>query len=221
VPLDIVTGEPVFTPSIANCTVPVEVFGVIVAVNETDCPSVDGFTDDDTAVVVVILFTDCVSVPVLDRSFVSPRYFATKLCDPIDSDDVVNVACPDEMLLVPSIVLESLNCTVPVAVFGDMVAVNVTEWPIVDGFCDEVSVVVVVPAEIGFTVCVNVPILGALFVSPRYFAIRLCDPVDNDCVVNVAWPDEMLLVPSMVLESLNCTIPVAVLGDMVAVNVTE
>ena len=94
-PPDNVTGEPVFTPSIANCTVPVAVFGVIVAVNETDCPNVDGLADDDTAVVVVarlIWFTVCVNVLLLAASFVSPRYFATILCDPTDNDDVVKVA---------------------------------------------------------------------------------------------------------------------------------
>ena len=40
-------------------------------------------------------------------------------------------------------------------------------------------------------------------------------------MVNVAWPDDMVLVPSIVLESLNWTVPVAVLGDIVAVKVTE
>jgi len=134
---------------------------------------------------------------------------------------VENVAWPEDIVPVPSIVLESLNCTVPVAVLGDMVAVNVIELPMVDGFCDDASVVVVVPAVIGFTICVSVPVLGTSFASPRYFAMILCDPRDNDCVENVAWPDEIVPVPSIVLESLNCTVPVAVLGDMVVVNVTE
>jgi hypothetical protein len=35
VPPDIVTGEPAFAPSIANCTVPVAVFGDTAAVNDT------------------------------------------------------------------------------------------------------------------------------------------------------------------------------------------
>jgi len=79
-----------------------------------------------------------------------------------------------------------LNCTVPVAVLGETVAVNVTEWLIIDGFCDDVSIVVVVDVLIWFTVCVNVLVLEASFVSPRYFATMLCDPMDNDCMVNVA-----------------------------------
>jgi hypothetical protein len=45
-----------------NCTVPVAAAGDTVAVNVTDCPDVDGFDDDATAVVVVIdeAFTVCV-----------------------------------------------------------------------------------------------------------------------------------------------------------------
>jgi len=91
----------------------------------------------------------------------------------------------------------------------------------IDGFCDDASVVVVVARLIWFTVCVNVLVLGASFVSPRYFAMILCEPRDSDCVVNVACPDDIAPVPSIVLESLNCTIPVAVFGETVAVNVTE
>jgi len=46
-----------------------------------------------------------------------------------------------------------LNVTVPVAVEGVTVAVNVTEEPYVDGFADEATVVVVVAL---LTVCVSV-----------------------------------------------------------------
>jgi hypothetical protein len=52
---------------------------------------------------------------------------------------------------VPSVVVPSLNVTVPVAVVGDKVAVNVTDVPNPDGFADEASVVVVVAL---LTVCV-------------------------------------------------------------------
>ena len=45
-----------------NCTVPVAAAGDTVAVNVTDCPDVDGFTDDASAVVLLINegFTVCV-----------------------------------------------------------------------------------------------------------------------------------------------------------------
>jgi hypothetical protein len=63
VPLVRVTGVPKFAPSTVNCTVPVGVPALLVtvAVNVTDCPTVEGFTDDVTAVVVVTGFTVCVS----------------------------------------------------------------------------------------------------------------------------------------------------------------
>jgi len=116
---------------------------------------VDGFCDE-TNVVVVITIGFTVSgngALVLDTSFVSPRYFATMLCEPIDSDDVVNVACPDEIVPVPSIVLESLNCTIPVAVFGDMVAVNVIGLPTMTEAVFELKTVEV---DTGFAFCPTV-----------------------------------------------------------------
>ena len=55
---------------------------------------------------------------------------ATILWLPGDSEDVEYVAVPDDSVPVPSVVgglvVVSLNCTVPVAVFGNTVAVNVT-----------------------------------------------------------------------------------------------
>jgi hypothetical protein len=57
-----------------------------------------------------------------------------------------------------------LNVTVPVAVVGDNVAVNVTDAPNPDGFRDEASVVVVVAL---LTVCVSVlDVLVLSLVSP-------------------------------------------------------
>jgi len=44
---------------------------------------------------------------------------------------------------VPRVVVPFLKVTVPVAVDGDTVAVNVTEEPYVDGFSEDASVVVV------------------------------------------------------------------------------
>ena len=74
----------------------------------------------------------------------------------------------------PSIVLESLNCTIPVAVLGETVAVNVTELPVVNGFFDDTSVVVVVARLIWFTVCASADeVLVASFVSPKYAAVMV------------------------------------------------
>jgi hypothetical protein len=47
-PLERATGLPKFVPSTWNRTVPVAALGVTVAVKVTDCPYVDGFTDEVT-----------------------------------------------------------------------------------------------------------------------------------------------------------------------------
>ena len=51
------TGEPKLVPSILNCTVPVAVFGVTVAVKLTEFPNVEGFNDELTAVLLLAWFT--------------------------------------------------------------------------------------------------------------------------------------------------------------------
>ena len=56
--------------------------------------------------------------------------------------EMLYVALPLLSVPVPSVVLPSLKVTVPVAVEGVTVAVNVTEVPYVDGFADEVTVTV-------------------------------------------------------------------------------
>lgn len=78
------------------------------------------------------------------------------------------------------------SCTLPVAVDGDTVAVNVTDWPKTIEIALEPSEVVAV-VDTWLTVCVSgAEVLTALFVSPRYLATMLCDPIDNDDVVKVA-----------------------------------
>jgi len=62
---------------------------------------------------------------------------------PLDSDDVVNMACPLALSVpVPSTVAPSLNVTVPVGETPVTFAVNVTDCPNWLGFNDEVSVTV-------------------------------------------------------------------------------
>ena len=66
---------------------------------------------------------------------------------------LLKVAWPLLSGLVASVVVPSLNVTVPVGVPLPLtVAVKVTCWPNVDGFDDDVSVVVVL---LLFTVCVT------------------------------------------------------------------
>jgi len=63
---------------------------------------------------------------------------------PPDDDDVVKEALPLASETLPSVVVPSLNVTVPVGVsavvaVGTTVAVNVTAWPYIDGFSDDFS----------------------------------------------------------------------------------
>jgi hypothetical protein len=63
-----------------------------------------------------------------------------------ESADVLNVATPDPFKVpVPIVAAPSLNVTVPVGVPGDpvTVAVNVTDWPYVEGLGEDVTLVVV------------------------------------------------------------------------------
>jgi len=128
VPLLIVPVPSVVLPSM-NVTVPVAVVGVTAAVNFTDEPYVDGF-NEDVSVTVVTAFTVCVNVAdVLLLSFASPPYTAVIECDPAASVEVLYVACPLLIAPVPSVVVPSLNVTVPVAAEIESVAVKVTELP--------------------------------------------------------------------------------------------
>jgi hypothetical protein len=61
--------------------------------------------------------------------------------DPTASEDELNVACPPDIVTAGEDTPSMLNVTVPVAVLGDTEAVNVTDWPNVDGLDDEESVI--------------------------------------------------------------------------------
>ena len=132
---------------------------VTVAVNVTDWPNTDGFVADVKAVAVGAGFTTCeTALEVLVAKFVSPAYAAVMGCVATLSDEVVNVATPDALVVpVPIVVPLSLNVTVSAAgivpVEGALTvtaAVKVTDCPNTDGFTDEVSTVVV---GAWFTVC--------------------------------------------------------------------
>jgi hypothetical protein len=90
------------------------------------------------------------------------------------SDEVLYVAIPLLTLPLPSVVLPSLNVTVPVAVVDETVAVNVTEELNADGFDDDESVVVVLAL---LTVWVRADdVLLLQFESPAYDPVTECDP---------------------------------------------
>ena len=76
-----------------------------------------------------------------------PVYTAVIECEVAVRLVVVHVAWPEfrvcEPLLQEMAEVPSLNVTVPVAALGETVAVNMTESPTLDGFCEEATVVVV------------------------------------------------------------------------------
>ncbi len=169
----------------------------------------------------LIGFTTCDgdSVPVLPASLVSPGYAAVIVCDPADNEDELKEAIPPDIVTDGWVIPSILNITVPVAVLGDTVAVNVTGLPNVDGFCDEVSVVVVV---IWVTVCVNADdVLDRSFVSPEYAAVIVCEPTDSEDELKVACHDDTMTGVCGVPSIVNVTVPVAVFGETSAVMVTD
>ena len=70
----------------------------------------------------------------------------------------MNEAVPPLSVPLPITVVPSRKSTVPVALLGATVAVNVTDWPKLDGFCDESTVVVVAGVEVGVAVAVAVAV---------------------------------------------------------------
>lgn len=84
---------------------------------------------------------------VLVANVASPEYFAVMECAPAASVDVVRVALPALSAPLPMEVAPSRNETVPEGVPGELlltVAVSVTDWPVVEGFADDVTTVLVV-----------------------------------------------------------------------------
>jgi len=147
-----------------NVTVPVGVplpgaTALTVAVNVTDWPTVEGLAEEATVVEVLAWFTTWVTVfEVLVPKFESPPYTALMECEATESAEVANVATPDPFSVpVPSVVTPSLNVTAPVGVppVPVTVAVNVTDCPNTEGFCEDVSAVVVAltTASVGLAGC--------------------------------------------------------------------
>jgi hypothetical protein len=82
---------------------------------------------------------------------------------PKESEAVVNVALLPDTAPVPSVVVPSLKLTVPVAVPLPVaiVAVNVTDWPMLLGLAEEVIDVVVIAVPIvPLVACVAVCAVG-------------------------------------------------------------
>ena len=164
----------------------------------------------------------------LVRKLALPPYTAVIEWVPFFKLEIEKVPCPDAFkVLEPSVLVPSLNVTVPVetAVPGALattVAVNVTDWPLIDGFCDEITVVVVASL---FTVWVKgEAVLALKLESPLYAAVMEFAPTASVEVVKLAWPvPSRFEVPSVVAPFLNVTVPVGMppLELTVAVKVTS
>lgn len=124
---------------------------VIVAVKVTFCPNTEGFAVELTETVLVSWFTTCgdaESSPLLGRKLPSPEYDAVIVWLPSPSEEMVNVACPEESVTPEANVVDpSVKIAVPVGVPAAgatalTVAVKVTVWPKTDGCVEEVIVVV-------------------------------------------------------------------------------
>jgi hypothetical protein len=93
-------------------------------------------------------------------SFASPPYAAVIEWDPTARVDVLYVATPPPSVPVPSVVLPSLNVTVPVAAGGVTVAVKVTDAPKPEGFAEDATVVVVLALLTGWVSVAEVLVLS-------------------------------------------------------------
>ena len=131
---------------------------------------------------------------------------------------------PETVTAVASVVVPSVNLTVPVGVPPEevMVAVRVTDDPDVDGFADEVTVVVVEPPV---TTCESA-VLALLPKPPVPVKVATieCVPAARADVAKVALPAETATFDAnVVAPSVNVTVPVGVPPDevIVAVKVTD
>lgn len=127
------------------------------------------------------------------------------------------MAVPPANVAVPKAVVPLVNDTVPVTPDG-RVAVKVTDWPVVDGFVEEVNVTTGVAFD---TVCVVVPVAGLLLLSPPKEAVIGSVPTGRTVVVIVTVPVVGLTVPEpkVVPPLVTVTVPV-VPGGSVVVMVT-
>ena len=117
------------------------------ATKVTVWPGVEGFGLEFSVVAVPALPTDCnTGEETLAAKIPVPAYCAVMLWPPADNAVVAKVACPEPFNIPdPKVIAPSLNVTVPVGMpdpaDGVTVAVNVTVWPQIEGFSEEVSVV--------------------------------------------------------------------------------
>jgi hypothetical protein len=239
-----VAMPPLIATALPNCVAPSKklmvpvsvpaVFDVAVAVNVIPCPTVDGFNEEVTAVVVVAsasAFTTCETADeVLVAKVPSPLYLAVMECVPCVSAVVERVAMPPLIATgAPSCVAPSKKLTVPVsvpAVVDVAVAVKVTFAPTVEGFAEDASAVVVAAKAAAFTTCdTAVDVLAAKVASPPYLAVTECVPLESALLESEAIPPlSAIALPNWVAPSKKVTFPLIVpevVEETVAVKVTD
>jgi hypothetical protein len=126
--------------------------GATLAVKVTDCPKIDGLSEEAKVVVVVALVTTWLAVfDVLLAKFESPEYTALTLSELLTiSVDVAKMAVPLLKAPVPNTVLPCMNVTISPSGGAPRLevtcAVKVTTCPYADGFGEDERLVVVTVA---------------------------------------------------------------------------
>ena len=217
-------------------TLPVGLLPATVAVKVTLVPTVDGFFELASDVVVgagPAELTTCDRLVLFDvRLLTSPLYEAKMLCVATDSVLVVHAAVlllplPASATALQPAIEEppSLKSMLPVGAIPTTVAVKVTLVPNVEGFFELATAVVLVAL---LTTCESVALLeGLLPAPPLYAATRLCVPAANallaHCAVRVLPEPLSVTVPqpaTVLPASVKFTVPVGEVPVTLAVNVT-
>src|SRR5262249_53706827 len=122
--------------------VPVAAAGTTDAVSDTACPKGPG-AGPGIVVVVVNLTTRETAGEVEPAKFPSPLKTAGIEGVPPGRAAGLRLAAPALTGAVPNTVLPSRNCTLPVAVLGEIAALKITACPATEGLSDEVKAAVV------------------------------------------------------------------------------
>lgn len=190
------TDAPKATPLVLNCTVPESVplpggTIVTVAVKVIDSPAQTLLVEAVMVVDVGGLFTVCVkSGEVLALKFPSPLYTAVTVCVPSVNEAIAELVAvpPDRVTGAPKSDPSILNWTVPVGVpdpgdTTETVAVNVTDWPKIEGLTELATAVVVLALEM-----VKEPLTAEN--KPALDAVSSFEPtVSIERLLNVAKPE--------------------------------
>jgi hypothetical protein len=172
--------------------------------------------------------TVCVTAEdVLLSSFVSPVYAAVMLCAPVVKELLAKLVVPALTAPVPIRLLPSRNCTVPLAVLGETVAVNVTDCPNVDGLLFEATAVVVLVSTVKVVEPLMKFMVAEIVVVPR--AAPVASPWEPLVLLTVATPVvlelqvaeavRLLLMPSLYVPvAVNCSVPPMAVEELAGVT---